>query len=291
MLYPIIQRHQRLEASSSPDEENRRFLIIQSDDFGLSPSVNRATSAAFEAGALTSVSIMVPCPAFAEAASYAGHHPELSVGIHLTLTSEWPTHRWGPLSPPGDVPSIVNGRGLFFPSAAEFSAHARAIEVEIEIRRQIETALSSGLNPSHIDTHMFALFENAELYSVYRNLSQEYGLPFLAPIGSYFSGLAANESDSLIDEAFIAYPGLLPEKWTSSHISTVQKMSPGITQLIVHVGFDDQGLRTVMGENSPWGAAWRQRDFDVLTSVEFKRALKMREIELINWRDLGFRVR
>src|SRR5207247_1763857 len=85
-----------------------RLLVIHADDLGMAHTVNRASFEALERGWITSASIMVPCPWFPEVARFARAHPDADLGLHLVLTSEWTTFRWGPLSPVDQVPSLLD---------------------------------------------------------------------------------------------------------------------------------------------------------------------------------------
>ena len=82
------------------------------------------------------------------------------------------------------------------------------------------------------------------------------------------------------------------DKWMTFYEDLLKGIKPGVTLVIVHLGFDDGELRGVMTEKAPFGAAWRQRDFDTVSSPRFIQALKdnrdhVRYMAAKGLRDLG----
>ena len=88
------------------------------------------------------------------------------------------------------------------------------------------------------------------------------------------------------DNVVIASPTVPPQEWLSYYLDQIKNLKPGLTYLIVHLGHDDGEMRAIMGQKTPFGAAWRQRDFDVVNSPEFQQALRDNHIVVIHWRDL-----
>src|SRR5215831_14435775 len=84
-----------------------KLLIIHADDLAVAHSEDTASFDALDRHAATSASIMVPCPWLTEVAAYAQAHPDADLGLHLTLTAEWTTYRWGPVESKDKVPSLL----------------------------------------------------------------------------------------------------------------------------------------------------------------------------------------
>src|SRR5688572_23632824 len=111
-----------------------KLLIVHADDLGMAHSVNAATIKGFDSGLVNSGSIMVPCPWLSEIATYARANPQADLGLHLTLTSEWTTFRWGPVTSKDRVSSLLDKNGYFHLTEADAAAKADPQEVELEIR-------------------------------------------------------------------------------------------------------------------------------------------------------------
>jgi len=269
------------------DCAHEKRLIVHADDFGLCASVNRATIAALESEAISSASVMAPCDYFEAAAHYAACNREMDIGLHLTVTSEWPVSRWGPVADREKVPSLIDEDGCFYADADVVSGRAQPEEVYIELKAQISRALAAGVKPTHVDTHMFALFYNDMLYSVYRQVAKECGIAFLAPRGPSFSKRTALKEEMLVRALLTARPEIPVAEWTAAYVRSVRALRAEVTQINVHLGFDDTELRGMTGGDTPWGAQWRQRDMAAVESEEFRREVRRDGVVLTRWRDLA----
>ena len=85
------------------EESQKVRLWVRGDDFGYTHASNLALEKGFADGVMQSASVLVPGPWFNETAQILRRHPEWSVGVHLTITSEWNTLRWPPVSPAAEV--------------------------------------------------------------------------------------------------------------------------------------------------------------------------------------------
>lgn len=266
-----------------------KLLIVHADDLAVAHSVDSASFDALDKNAITSASIMVPCPWLAEVALYAKAHPDADLGLHLTLTSEWKTYRWGPVESKDKVPSLLDPSGYLWPETPSAVSHIKPEEAEREIRTQVEHAVASGIHPTHLDSHMGALFSSPELFAAFVKIAHEYNLPFLVPRlpgeGAKLLSLL-NDKDIIVDSVVIANPTVHANAWKDFYIDAIKNMKPGLTEMIVHLGHDDAELQAVMVDHPDYGAAWRQRDYDIVTSPELKKTLQENKIILVKWKDL-----
>jgi predicted glycoside hydrolase/deacetylase ChbG (UPF0249 family) len=265
-----------------------RLLILHADDLGFAHSANVASFDALDRGIISSASVMVPTPWITEVADYARAHPNADLGLHLTLTSEWQTYRWGSVESKDKVPSLFDAAGTFPSDVQPVAARAKPLEVERELRAQIERALTLGIRPTHLDSHMGALFSTPELFATYVKVAREYRLPFLALRVGLPPAFRASlsENDVLLDAVIIAGPEVPRDQWKAFYLNAIANLKPGLTEMIVHLGRDDAELQAVTVNHEPYGSAWRQRDYDVVTSPEFRKALQDHHVILVAWKDL-----
>jgi hypothetical protein len=151
-----------------------RTLIVHHDDLGGSHGANLAFIELWDMGLATTGSVMVPCPWFPEIATIARQRPELDLGVHLTLTSEFAPFRWRPLTGVADN-GLCDADGFFHMRVAD-ARRADPLAVEAELRAQIETALAAGIDVTHLDSHMGTMWY-PEFLSLFVKLGREYRVP------------------------------------------------------------------------------------------------------------------
>ena len=268
-----------------------KLLIVHADDLGMAHSVNAATIKGFESGLVNSGSIMVPCPWLSEIATYARSHPQSDLGLHLTLTSEWTPYRWGPVLPKDKVASLLDKSGYLYLTETEAASHANVKEVEAEIRAQIDRARSFGIQPTHLDSHMGTLYQNKALFETLLRVARENKLPTRISReqidSTSFLPSILKPDDIIIDRVISIEPNVPPQGWAKFYTDAIKNIPPGITEVVVHLGYDDAEMKAATHDHPDWGAAWRQRDLDFFTSDDFRKVLQENQIRLITWREIG----
>jgi predicted glycoside hydrolase/deacetylase ChbG (UPF0249 family) len=268
-----------------------KLIIVHADDLGETHAVNAAAIKALQGGTINSASLMVPCPWFPEMADYAKSHPDADFGLHLTLTSERVYYRWGPVAPGDKVPSLLDENG-YFHHDWEHNTHVDAKQVEVELRAQIERALAMGVHPTHLDSHQYRLIMHGkELFEVLLRVAHAYKLPVFVTrdwFAAYpYLQASLGPDDIVLDHTVTIEPEVPPEKWAEFYLTALKNLKPGVTEFVIHPGYDDEELRAATRERSTWGAAWRQRDYDFFTSDQFREVLAQQHIQLITWRELA----
>jgi predicted glycoside hydrolase/deacetylase ChbG (UPF0249 family) len=288
LVAPTLGAQTRTIAERLGYPRDAKLLILHADDIGVAHSENAASFDALDKGVVNSGSIMMPTPWVTEVAEYAKRHPNADLGLHLTLNAEWNTYRWGGLAPHDRTPSLHDPDGTLPPSTETVANRAKADEVERELRAQIDRAYALGIKPTHVDSHMGALFTTPELFKVYVKVARAYKLPFLPFIGGSSAANMAQvtPNDIVPQAAYMASRKGTLEEWRKYYLDVIRNLKPGLNWLGVHLGYDDAELRAVTVGWDEWGADWRQRDVDVLSSAEFRQALKDNGVVLVTWRQI-----
>lgn len=264
------------------------LLIIHGDDLGVNHSVNLASIDGLENGWMNSVSIMVPCPWFEEIAAYFVENPNYDYGLHLTLTSEWKYYKWDGLTGKHVAPGLHNEYGYLYPEVAPVVENASVEEVEAEVRAQIEKALKAGLKPSHLDSHMGTLFAKPAFLKVMIKLGEEYKIPAFLPIPKehpLFSEVMTEHS-VLVETLYMNSEHLEKENIFAYYDDVIMNLKPGLNEIIVHLGKDNEELQATCIDHPYYGSSWRQFDWDYIKSDHLKVLLEQKGVKLVTWREI-----
>src|SRR6266540_652581 len=264
------------DVTKHPGTPDPVYLIIRTDDAGFSHSVNRALQRLIDTGLPLSVSVMFACPWYQETVELLKGHPEVAIGIHLTLNSEWKHYRWGPVAGREAVPTMVDADGYFFHSAeALYKNHPDLREIEKELRAQIERARRSGLKIDYVDYHMGTAVRYPEFREVAERLAKEFGL-----------GMSEYFGETSHDPQYWAAP---PNK-ADSLLAMIDRLPPRFNLVVTHVGIDDSELGALLDMNTsnplPDMSKNRQGELDALTSQRFRDAIKAHNVQLLTYRQL-----
>jgi len=242
----------------------------------MSHSVNMALERLIETGLPVSVSVMFPTPWYQETVEMLKRHPDVAVGIHLTLNSEWKNYRWGPILGRTAVPTLVDSNGYFFSTSEALRQHnADPREVEQEFRAQIDRALKSGLKIDYVDFHMGTATRYPEFRDVTERLAREFGL-----------GMSTYFGEAEWDPQYRAAPA----QKIDSLATMIDRLQPGYNLVVTHVGIDGPELGALLDMNTDGGLSEmsknRQGELDALTSPRFRDRVKARNVHLITYREL-----
>jgi len=272
--------------------KSTKLIIIHADDAGLSHSHNRATMQCLKAGIVNSYSIMVPCPWYYEIAVFARNNPKHDYGIHLTLTCEWNTYKFGPVSPLSEVPSLVDKNGYFYKTREELRQYGKPEHIAKELEAQVQKALKFGLNPTHLDVHMYSVGAHADFFEAYRNLGAKYQLPIMVS-GELLSMVGLNPqeiirpNDLTTQKIHIGKYDLFKEGALNDYYTKVAKnLVPGLNVFLLHPAYDDMEMKAVTIDHPNFGAEWRQIDTDFFTDPKNKSLFEQEDIRFVTWRQL-----
>jgi predicted glycoside hydrolase/deacetylase ChbG (UPF0249 family) len=279
-----------------------KLLMIHADDLGMCQAACMAGKQAYSDGRISSGSIMMPCPWAYDFCMWAKDHPEYDIGLHITLTAEWKTYRWGPVAPRDKVPSLCDKNGFLWDDVIQVALHGKPEEVEREIRAQVKRALAWGVKPTHLDTHMGTVFARPDFAEAYMKVAMEFGItPFLIEPNPEFIALAREHTVPLTPkmlESLKKYPSAKLDRFDYPHtdssksyeerraelIQQLQGLKPGITKIIIHPSVLTPELQAITGT-----AKTRDWEFRVFADPVVRQFFKDNRIELVGWKDLAKR--
>ncbi|MBM1105462.1 polysaccharide deacetylase family protein [Aurantibacter crassamenti] len=262
-------------------QKNGPKLIVRGDDMGYSHSGNLALLKSYKEGIETSIEVIVPAPWFPEAVKMLNDNPNVDVGIHLALTSEWDNVKWRPVS---DCPSIKNADGYFYPMVFPNPNYPKESikenqwnieDVEKEFRAQIELGLKYIPRISHLSAHMGCAHLSEEVNAMTKRLAKEYGL--------FYDMSEYNVERPSYDASPKTYEGRL-----KSFITMLESLQPNKTYLFVeHPGLDNEELQAISHIGYEDVAAHRQDVTNLFTDQKVKDKILEKGIQLVNYKDVS----
>lgn len=273
-----------------------RVAIVHVDDLGMCHAANEGGFEALVRGPATCGSVMVPCPWFVEAAERARRQPELDLGVHLVLNSEFARYRWGPVAGRSAVPSLLDEEGFLPRTSLETLRRAKPEEVEIELRAQLERALEAGIDVTHLDSHMGTCFFPPFL-DVYARLARDFELPVFVvrpdraaleragipgALEVFRKLVGALEADGIpILDGFDANSlGFREGDGETHNLGRLAGLAPGVSYLTCHAARDGEELRAITPESA------HQRGFEhrFYGGEPGRRALEETDVKTVGMR-------
>jgi len=258
----------------------KKYLIVNADDFGLTPGICDGIMDAFKNGIVRSTSLMANGKAFDYAVNLAKQNPDLGIGVHLTLVGETPC------STPDQIPTLIDSSGKLRHNFLVFAFHyllgqTLLKEIETECELQISKIRCAGIKITHIDSHqhlhMFpgifkVIVKLAEKHNIkYIRIPNENSLNFksiILKLFAFFNRRTPNLSKLKSAESFygLKYSGHLSKKNVLKYISSSEN---GITELMAHPGHTDLEY---LDSYSHWKYS-PQQEFEVLTDQDIISAV------------------
>jgi predicted glycoside hydrolase/deacetylase ChbG (UPF0249 family) len=284
-----------------------RVVIFQVDDIGMTPDSNAGALEALDFGIVTAGSVMIPCR-YSDDFCRRGYP---NIGLHITLTSEWGSYKWGPISEGVSSSSLTDGQGMFWATVEDVVAHASSAGIRTEIQAQIRRAYALGFNPTYIDSHMFSLLAKSDFLQAYLDISLEHHIPALIPGGHCrdfqhlgfsnapgvleFQAVAQKMWDAnlpVVDDIYFdSYNWILKgnstdivalgEERTQRYADVLRSLEPGITVILTHCA----AFQNTFSEFSDSGGV-RASDLYALTNEDLRRVILDQGIILSSWQEL-----
>lgn len=264
----------------STAQEQSPQVLLRLDDNGMNHSVNMAIQQVAETGIPFSTSVMFTCPWYQEAVAVLKQFPNVSVGVHLVLNSEWKYYKWGPILGKTAVPSLVDSDGYFRASTDEFLAsHYRLDEVEKELSAQIDRAMRSGLKIDYVDYHMWTAISTPQLRAIVEKLAKQNHLGISRYFGENYQTLFDTSIENKEAE-FFRRMNHLEKSEVNLVVMHVAQDTPEMEALI------DMNDADMHSETKPLVAMHRSKELSILLSRQFQSLVKSGSIKLVTYKDL-----
>ncbi|WP_276357958.1 polysaccharide deacetylase family protein [Cohnella caldifontis] len=285
--------------------KDEKLLIVNADDFGMSRSVNDGISELLERRLVSSSTIMMNCPWSPDAAARAVRIRDVDIGVHWTLTSEWPAYRWGPLLRGRPSDTLAGKDGWFPASSEEAERRADPEQVRGELIAQTEAALQAGIALTHADNHMGSLYgisSGRDLLHVAFEVCARYGLPFrlprkLIPVGGRIippeieqrAKIRVRQAedygivlpDYVIGPEYRLLPGQTYDDVKAEGIALLRGLLPGVTEWIAHPAVVTEDFKAF---NLYWEKRGMERRF--WSDPDVLQVIRQENIQRIGWREL-----
>lgn len=269
-------------------EQLSTSLLVRGDDMGASRSINAACVDACQKGICRSVEVLVPGPWYLDAVKLLKAAPEIDVGVHLCLTSEWDRVKWRPLT---HAPSLVDADGYFHPrtragsnaplgSTGFLDSSPKLEEVERELRAQIGSLLKHLPKATHLSAHMGAATATPELKSLTQNLAKEFKLRLES------EGLSARRQLKHVPDVGTNKQSAKEKEESLLAFIAKYQTSGNFWLLVTHPAYDDAETRAIGHPGYENVAADRDGITKMLTSPRVVEAVKAAGIRLMSYADL-----
>ena len=265
------------QAAKVPD------VLLRLDDIGMNHSVNLAIEQVAKTGMPISVSVLFVCPWYQEAVEILRKYPNVTVGVHLALNSEWRNYRWGPVLGKAGAPSLVDGNGYFLPSVPAFLASKYDLgEVERELSAQMDRAMASGLKIAYVDPHMGTGLATPQLREVFERVARKYNVGISGWFGENYRSIWG-------------VPVATKKQTFLEYLSTNKLDQPNLFE--VHVAERTPEMEVIFDQNAPEQNApgagvvdHRKAELQTMLSPELAELVRSGRIHLMNYEQLIARV-
>jgi len=278
-------------------ETTDKVVIFHIDDVGFSHSSNIATFECLDFGVASCGSVIVPAPWFLETTSICKKQPSYDMGVHLTLTCEYDLYRWRALSSVDPKTGLLDSERSLWRTAEEAIANINPKAAEIELRTQVQTALASGIDITHIDTHMGTVMDPkflpfylkiarefkvvAFLPRISREILKAAGLGNLADVYLKMFDKIEESGIPILDHMIIDTMGDSPNK-TDYYCKRFSEIKPGITHFLFHAAKMSPELKAI----TPDSASKRDLDYQAFTDPKIRECVEKYNIKIIGYREI-----